>query len=201
MKGIAASVLASALFGAIYYLPPFLAPLDGEQIFGWRMLLTWPFTSGLLVWRGQGGRVVDLLARAWANWRYGALLLLRMLTMYLVTFEPPPGIIPLVDPVTALFYPGSEPFLKDLFFSGHTATPLLFALAVGPGRGRMLLAACAAVVGALVIVQQDILDIGVAGGGDPGDICPIPDQYFRFLVISMPGQLSCPVNQFEIHRR
>jgi len=85
---------------------------------------------------------------------YGALLLLRMLTMVLVTFEPPPGIIPLVDPVTALFYPGSEPFLKDLFFSGHTATPLLFALAVGPGRGRMLLAACAAVVGALVIVQH-----------------------------------------------
>jgi hypothetical protein len=85
---------------------------------------------------------------------YGALLVLRMLTMYTLTFEPPPGIIPLVDPVTALFYPGSEPFLKDLFFSGHTATPLLFALAVGPGRGRVLLAACAAVVGALVIVQH-----------------------------------------------
>ena len=76
LKGVAASVLASALFGAIYYLPPFLAPLDGEQIFGWRVLLTWPFTTGLLLWRGQGGRVVELLARAWANWRFGALLLL-----------------------------------------------------------------------------------------------------------------------------
>lgn len=76
LKGIAASVLASALFGAIYYLPPFLAPLDGEQIFGWRVLLTWPFTTALLLWRGQGGRVAELLARAWANWRFGAMLLL-----------------------------------------------------------------------------------------------------------------------------
>jgi hypothetical protein len=85
---------------------------------------------------------------------YAALLVLRMLSMYLVTFEPPPGIIPLVDPVTKLFYPGDTPFLKDLFFSGHTATPLLFAFAAGAGGGRMLLAACAAVVGVLVIVQH-----------------------------------------------
>ena len=45
-----ASVLASLLFGAIYYLSPFLAPLDGEQIFGWRVLLTLPFTTALLLW-------------------------------------------------------------------------------------------------------------------------------------------------------
>lgn len=51
IKGIVASVLASFLFGAIYYLSPFLAPLDGEQIFGWRVLLTLPFTSLLLWWR------------------------------------------------------------------------------------------------------------------------------------------------------
>ena len=39
IKGIVASVVASLLFGAIYYLSPFLAPLDGEQIFGWRVLM------------------------------------------------------------------------------------------------------------------------------------------------------------------
>lgn len=85
---------------------------------------------------------------------YAVLLALRMLTMYAVTFEPPEGIIPLVDPVTALFYPGKEPFLKDLFFSGHTATPLLFAFAAGTGPLRRWLVACAAVVGALVLVQH-----------------------------------------------
>ena len=55
-----ASVLASVLFGAIYYLSPFLAPLDGEQIFGWRALCTVPFTTALVLWRGEWPQVVAL---------------------------------------------------------------------------------------------------------------------------------------------
>jgi chloramphenicol-sensitive protein RarD len=54
IKGVVASVLASVLFSGIYFLSPFLAPLDGEQIFGWRVLLTLPFTTALLLWRGEG---------------------------------------------------------------------------------------------------------------------------------------------------
>lgn len=65
LKGLTASVLASALFGALYYLAPLLAPLDGEQIFGWRVLLTVPFTTALLLWQGQAGRVRTLALRAW----------------------------------------------------------------------------------------------------------------------------------------
>lgn len=60
IKGIVASVLASVLFGAIYYLSPLLAPLDGEQIFGWRVLLTLPFTTALVLWRGEWLRVRQL---------------------------------------------------------------------------------------------------------------------------------------------
>ena len=60
IKGIVASVLASVLFSGIYYLSPFLAPLDGEQIFGWRVLLTLPFTTALLLWRGEGTRLRQL---------------------------------------------------------------------------------------------------------------------------------------------
>ena len=60
IKGIVASVLASVLFSGIYFLSPFLAPLDGEQIFGWRVLLTLPFTTALLLWRGEGVRLRQL---------------------------------------------------------------------------------------------------------------------------------------------
>jgi chloramphenicol-sensitive protein RarD len=74
LKGIVASVLASVLFGGIYYLSPLLLPLDGEQIFGWRVILTWPFTTALLLWRGQGGRVAVLLASARASRAYGGTL-------------------------------------------------------------------------------------------------------------------------------
>ena len=59
-KGIVASVLASFLFGGIYYLSPYLAPLDGEQIFGWRILLTLPFTTLLLLWRNEWPQVLAL---------------------------------------------------------------------------------------------------------------------------------------------
>lgn len=76
LQGIVASVLASVLFGAIYYLSPLLAPLDGEQIFGWRIVVTLPFTTAFVIWRGQGGRVAALLAGVRANWVVGPLLLL-----------------------------------------------------------------------------------------------------------------------------
>ena len=41
-KGIALSVFASVLFAVMYFYTSLLAPLDGEEIFGWRMLLTMP---------------------------------------------------------------------------------------------------------------------------------------------------------------
>lgn len=65
IQGLVASIVASVLFGAMYYLAPALAPLDGEQIFGWRVLCTLPFTTALLLARGQWPRVRLLAARAW----------------------------------------------------------------------------------------------------------------------------------------
>lgn len=75
-KGVAVSVLASVLFGAIYYLSPFLAPLDGEQIFGWRVLMTLPFTTLLLLGRKELPAVKALLAKACQAPAFGACLLL-----------------------------------------------------------------------------------------------------------------------------
>ncbi len=75
-KGIVASVLASFLFGGIYYLSPFLAPLDGEAIFGWRVLCTLPFTTALLFWRGEAAQVREL----WQRVRAKPTLALALLT-------------------------------------------------------------------------------------------------------------------------
>ncbi len=67
IKGITASVLASVLFGALYYLSPFLAPLDGEQIFGWRVLLVLPFTTALVLCSGEWAQVRQLAMRVRAQ--------------------------------------------------------------------------------------------------------------------------------------
>ncbi len=59
---------------------------------------------------------------------YCAVNLIRMGTMYMLTLEPPPGMILLVDPIaTFLVYPDSG-FAKDLFFSGHVSSMMAMVL-------------------------------------------------------------------------
>ncbi|MBA2592773.1 MAG: sphingomyelin synthase family protein [Pseudomonadota bacterium] len=85
---------------------------------------------------------------------YAVLLLLRMGAMALVTLDPPPGFVPLADAFTQLFYPGTEPFEKDLFFSGHTATLWLMALIATTRAGRLWSGFATLAVGVLVVVQH-----------------------------------------------
>lgn len=87
-------------------------------------------------------------------WAYVLILLMRMACMALFTLEPPPGIIPLVDPFTQVFYPAADPFLKDLFFSGHTATLALMALLAPKGWIRWAAMGATACIGLLVMVQH-----------------------------------------------
>lgn len=57
---------------------------------------------------------------------YGALTVLRIITLFFVPLDPPSTIIPLKDEILAnTFYSGGNN-LKDLFFSGHAATLFLF---------------------------------------------------------------------------
>lgn len=49
LKGILFSLTASILFGCIYYLSILLNPLSGEQIFGLRILVTFPFVLLCLI--------------------------------------------------------------------------------------------------------------------------------------------------------
>ena len=52
----------------------------------------------------------------------------RMITMYLITLEPPADMILLIDPISAsLVYP-DKGFAKDLFFSGHISTMMVLIL-------------------------------------------------------------------------
>jgi len=52
-QGVVLSVFSSALFAGLYYYAILLHPLDGEQIFGWRMLLTLPCVTVFLIVTGQ----------------------------------------------------------------------------------------------------------------------------------------------------
>jgi hypothetical protein len=89
-------------------------------------------------------------------WAYALLLVLRLVTIWLWPLNPPLDLVPMPDPFTAFFFhtAASEAITRDLFFSGHTATVAILALAV---RGRVLrpaLALVAVLIGVLVLVQR-----------------------------------------------
>ncbi len=62
IKGITLSVVASILFGAMYYFTSTLTPLNGEQVYGWRTLLTLPFLTLFMALSGDWRKVGDTLA-------------------------------------------------------------------------------------------------------------------------------------------
>ena len=62
-KGIVLSVLASSLFGVMYYFTSLLWPLSGAEIFGWRMLLTLPCMTLFMCISGDWRRVPAIFSR------------------------------------------------------------------------------------------------------------------------------------------
>lgn len=134
-----------------YHLPdPLLALLPAHDVSG---------ATFAVIYLGIVLGVATLLPRPArllrALWAYLLLHLLRCTTLWLLPLEPPPGLVLLRDPlVDYFFYAAPAPITKDLFFSGHTATLLLLALAVPAGWRRRVLLVGTLTVGTLVLVQH-----------------------------------------------
>jgi hypothetical protein len=87
-------------------------------------------------------------------WALLFLLVLRMATIWLLPLLPPRDMLPMPDPFTATAFHTGTAITKDLFFSGHTATVALLAIAVRGRWWRGGLALAAVLVGLLVLVQR-----------------------------------------------
>jgi len=72
---------------------------------------------------------------------YTAIIIVRIIAMYLMPFEAPEKLIVLNDPFVEMFG-SSESLTKDLFFSGHTATLFLLFLVVESKRMRYIFLTC-----------------------------------------------------------
>jgi membrane-associated phospholipid phosphatase len=85
---------------------------------------------------------------------YILLCVFRIITIYCTAFVAPPKIIPLEDfLLDQSLYQGREN-LRDLFFSGHTATLLLFALCLKDRLLRIFFFIASALVGILLVMQH-----------------------------------------------
>lgn len=69
LAGVAGSLAASTLFATLYYYTSLLEPLSGQQIYGWRILLTAPCLALLLLAIGRWGEVREILVRVPAEAR------------------------------------------------------------------------------------------------------------------------------------
>ena len=69
LKGVLLSITASLLFGSLYLYTTLLEPLNGEEIFGWRILLTLPVMSLFLLCSGDWKLVTAIANRLKKNWQ------------------------------------------------------------------------------------------------------------------------------------
>lgn len=87
---------------------------------------------------------------------YCVLIIMRTISIYLVPLEPPIGLILLRDPVTILFMstPTGGYIVKDLFFSGHISTIMLFYFVSENKNIKRLLLFLAIIVASFILIQH-----------------------------------------------
>ena len=63
LRGVLISLLASFLFGYMYYFSTLLKPLSGTDIFGYRMIFTFPFVALSVIMFKQKQALVEHIKR------------------------------------------------------------------------------------------------------------------------------------------
>lgn len=79
--GVLYSVVASSLFALLYYYVSWLAPLDGLQIYGWRVLLTMPLVLAFVLASGRGIELLRIARRLRKEWRLWLIIPLSSLLL------------------------------------------------------------------------------------------------------------------------
>jgi hypothetical protein len=117
--------------------------------------LTW--LTFLLIYGSLVAAVVTLAPRPrallLAVQSYCVMVAFRMLAMWVTPLDPPPTMLPLVDPFVEFFGTGTT-LTRDLFFSGHTATLFLLGLTSRGRVWRWFFFLCTAGVAAAVLLQH-----------------------------------------------
>jgi hypothetical protein len=84
---------------------------------------------------------------------YTLISALRMITIYFLPLDAPVQIIPLTDPFVE-FFGGGTTLLRDLFFSGHTATMFLFFLTAKSKKLKVSFLICTFLIASCVLLQH-----------------------------------------------
>ena len=169
------TIIGTVLFLSILVLLPFffsIIELRQGSLLNDRLLHVLPaidvsIPTFIIIW----SMVILLLYRCTRDpalfilflWAFILLSLSRMLTISLFPLEPPVGLIPLKDPLSSIFYGGTEVFIKkDLFYSGHTSIQFLIFLCLKKKSDKIISLLATAAIGTLVLIQHVHYTIDVA---------------------------------------
>ena len=148
----------------IFTLPFFFAHIQkrkGAVLNDWVLAHIPPHNVSVLIFAIIWGMVLLILVRTIKNpsiyitycWTLIFVYLVRFVTISVVALDPPLGLVPLVDPLSSVFY-GNAIITKDLFFSGHTTTMVLIFLCLEKRTDKIIALIAAFAVAYLLLVQH-----------------------------------------------
>lgn len=87
---------------------------------------------------------------------YCLLMIMRTICIYLVPLEPPIGMIILKDTISNYFMSGhcGKYIVKDLFFSGHVSTAVLFCILTENKKIKKILITLTIIIAILILLQH-----------------------------------------------
>ena len=158
---IIGTVIISTIIFSLQFFFAYIQKREGVVLNDWLLARIPPHNVSLLIFALIRGMALFILIRAINNpsiyitycWTLIFVYSVRFVTLSLVALDPPPGMVPLVDPLSSVFY-GNVSITKDLFFSGHTTTMFLIFLCLEKRTDKTIALIAAFAVAYLLLVQH-----------------------------------------------
>lgn len=158
---IIGTLIISAIIFSLQFFFAYIQKREGVVLNDWLLARIPPHNVSLLIFALIWGMALLILIRAINNpyiyitycWTLIFVYSVRFVTLSLVALDPPPGMVPLVDPLSSVFY-GNVSITKDLFFSGHTTTMFLIFLCLEKRTDKTIALIAAFAVAYLLLVQH-----------------------------------------------
>lgn len=161
IKFIAGWLLLLSVLAAFHIFFETIEKREGVVLYDWLLNQLFVYNVSLPVFIFIWGATFLAIVRAIKNpqicllmiWTYLLVCVARVIAIWLVPLNPPPDLIPLVDPLTNFFY-GKQYVTKDLFFSGHTSSVFVIFLCLTKKTDRAFALISVICIGILLLVQR-----------------------------------------------
>ncbi len=158
---IIGTVIISIMIFSLQFFFAYIQKRKGAVLNDWLLAYIPAYNVSVLIFALIWGMALLILIRAINNpsiyitycWTLIFVYTVRFVTLSVVALDPPPGMVPLVDPLSSAFY-GNVTITKDLFFSGHTATMVQIFLCLEKRRDKIIALIAAFAVACLLLVQH-----------------------------------------------